>query len=129
MEPATNTFFAIQLRPGETPHQVAALFIQTASQVKLLFRRLDTLNILDFAGKRFVRFRSDVINPFPILDRLLASGRATISAAPGAYLLRTPTGKPGPVSFLPMHTVPNPSHFRQYHGTRTAEWAEQFQAA
>lgn len=126
MEPATNTFFAIQLRPGENLHLIAALVLQTAADAKILFGRLDTLDTFRLGGFDFVRFRSDVINPFPVLDRLLTQGRASIAAAPGMYLLRTPSGKHGQVPLTLMHMIPNPWVFRRYEGTRSGAWASQF---
>ena len=130
MEPATNTFFAIQLRLGETPHQLAAEVLRTASEARILFRRLDTLDIIDVGGTDFVRFRSDLINPFPILDRLLRDGRRIVGPGLGTYLLwkpKVPDG--GRVPLTPMHLVPIPGHFREYRGTRMPTWAAQFAAA
>ena len=129
MLPATESFFAIQLRPGEHPHSVAALVLQTAAEARLLFGRLDVLGTFGIGGQDFVRFRSDVINPFPFLDRILARGRATIASTPGSYLLRTPSGQHGRVSFTLMHTIQNSSNFRRYEGTRSGAWASQFEAA
>ncbi len=126
MEPPVNTFFAIQLQPGETPHQLASVVLRTADEVKLRFRRLDTLDIIQVGGASYVRFQSDVINPFPVLDRLLREGRRTISASPGSYLLRLSNGKFGRVSNTAMHQVPIPGHFRQYRGTRIQAWQAQF---
>lgn len=126
MEPTVNTFFAVQLRPGETPHRLAAIVVHTAHEAKLLFRRLDTLDIIQIGGRSFVRFQSDVINPFPVLDRLLLQGRSTISLAPGSYLLRESSGKFGKVPGTAMHQVPMERHFRQYRGPRAQDWQAQF---
>lgn len=126
MDPTANTFFAIQLLLDETPHQLAAIVLRTADEVRLRFRRLDTLDIIQVGGKSYVRFQSDVINPFPVLDRLLKGGRRTISASPGTYLLRFSDGRYGKVPYTAMHQVPIPGHFRQYNGTRSQEWQAQF---
>ncbi len=126
MEPEVTTFFAVQLRPGETPHQLAALVLQTAATAKSRFRRLDTLDIIQIGARSFVRFQSDVINPFPVLDRLLREGRSNISAAPGTYLLREANGKSGKIPGMTMHSVPAERHHRQYRGPRTEDWQAQF---
>lgn len=126
MEPLTNTFFAVQLRPGETPHELAAVVLQIADEAKSRFRRLDTLDIIEIGGWSFVRFQSDVINPFPVLDRLLACGRSYISPSFGSYMLRATSGRYGKVPGTPMHTAPCGQHFRQYRGPRAQDWQAQF---
>jgi len=130
MEPTTDTFFAIQLRLNETPHSLAAEVLRTAAEAGILFCRLDTLDIIDVGGTDFVRFRADLINPFPILNRLLRVGRRVVGPGLGSYWLWRPSiGQGGRVPGTPMHLVPIPGHFRQYSGTRTAAWASQFEAA
>ena len=120
-----TTFFAIERKHNETPHQLAAIVLYTAVEVRSRFQRLDTLDIIDIGGKSFVRFQSDVINPFPLLDRLLKDGRANISASPGSYLLRSDR-RSGKVSGVPMHMVPMDQYFRQYNGPRSENWRDQF---
>jgi hypothetical protein len=130
MEPHTESFFAVQLRRHETPHQLAAEVLRTASEARVLFRRLDTLDIIDVGGRDYVRFRADLINPFPILNRLLRAGRRVVGPGLGSYLLWQPSiNRGGRVPGTPMHLTPIPGHFREYRGTRTESWAAQFEAA
>jgi len=130
MGPYTESFFAVQLRKDETPHRLAEEVLKAASEARILFGRLDSLDIIDVGGRDFVRFRADLINPFPILNRLLQSGRRVVGPGLGSYLLWQPsTDHGGRVSGASMHFVPIPGHFREYIGTRTETWASQFEAA
>jgi hypothetical protein len=115
-----DTFFAIQLQPGESPHLIAALVLRTAAEAKIRFGRLDIMSTFRFGSRDFVRFQSSVLNPFPVLDRLLLWGRASIACGPGSYLLRTPSGQDGPVPLTHMHTAANPLNFRSYQGVALA---------
>ncbi len=122
-----STFFAVQIRAKETPHQLAEIVLKAASERKSRFRRLETLSIFQVGNRNFVRFCSDVINPFPVLDRLLKeSGRSYVGQSPDGYLLWKPTGKHGKVSGTSMHQAPAKQHHRQYEGPLAENWQAQF---
>lgn len=125
-----KTYFAVQLLPKEGAHTIAKVILQTARDESILFRRLEVLDTASIGSTTFVRVRSDLINPFPILDKLHSSGRAVISStANGEYAVRFSGGRTGKVSNLLMHAEARLGQSRMYRGTKIKRWEAQFEAA
>jgi hypothetical protein len=123
---AFNTHLAVELLSNEDPRTIARLICVTADEVKTLFRRLEVLDVIFIGGRRFVRCRSDILTPYPMLDLIFDRGRSVIAPGPKGYLVRFLNGRSGPVSNVTMHSTPIPGHRITYRGPKVRLWAEQF---
>jgi hypothetical protein len=124
-----NTYFAVQLKDREVSHHVAGAVLHTAKSLGLLFRRLEVLDTVTVGTSSFVRMRADLVNPFPVLDKVYADGRGVISSmAGGDYAVRLFGGRIGKVPNLFMHSAPKVGQARMYRGTKIKRWETQFGA-
>lgn len=127
-EPVLNTYLAIQLLQGETPHDAIRALCQAGKDTRKFFRRVEVLDVIPVANRRFVRCRSDVTNLYPILDLLLTQGRGSVAVrSAGQYHVRLSDGRTGPVSVMTMHALPLPGQQRLYRGPKLLNWTRQFQ--
>ncbi len=125
-----NTYFAAQLKTAEQPIHVAEAVLNAAKDASILFRRLEVLDIITIGAARFVRMRTEIVNPFPIFDRLYSEGRGVISSKHGGeYVALLVGGREGKVSNLLMHASPKLGQSRMFRGTRIKHWERQFEAA
>lgn len=125
-----TAYFAVQLQGKETSHHVAEVVLKAAKEIDLLFRRLEVLDTLSVGGASVVRMRADILNPYPLIDRIHAAGRAVISAGTGGeYIVRFPGGRTGRYPTTTMHAVAKLGQARMYRGTRIKRWECQFEAA
>jgi hypothetical protein len=125
-----NTYFAAQLKTAEKAVHVAEAVMKAAKAADILFRRLEVLDIVTIGTTRFVRMRSEIVNPFPILDRLYHEGRGVISSKHGGeYVALLVGGREGKVSNILMHASPKLGQSRMFRGTRIKHWERQFEAA
>ncbi len=125
---ALNTYFGVELFSSEQPQHVASVICKTGEEAKTLFRRLEVLDIIFVGGHRFARCRSDLINPYPILDLLAVRGRAVIVAVPkSGYQARFRDGRRGPVAQMIMHTSPKLGQRVSYRGPKIKLWQRQFE--
>ncbi len=125
-----NTYFAVQLKPREQAIHVVEAIMKVAVDAGILFRRLEVLDTVTIGTMAFVRVRSEIVNPFPILDRLYsAEGRAVVSAAKGGeYSARMQGGRIGRVTHLLMHATAKLGQTRMFRGTKFKHWDRQFAA-
>lgn len=124
-----NTYFAVQLKDREVAHHVAGAVLHAAKSLGLLFRRLEVLDRVSIGSNNFVRMRADLVNPFPVLDKLYSDGRGVLSSmAGGEYAVRIPGRQGGKVSNLWMHSTPKVGQARMYRGTKIKRWETQFGA-
>jgi hypothetical protein len=74
--------------------------------------------------------RTEMVNPYPILDKLYADGRSVVSAMQGGeYAVRLPGGRIGKVSNIVLHATAKLGQSRMFRGTRIKYWERQFEAA
>ena len=120
-----NTYFAVQILQAENPMVVAGAICRAGHEKKTLFRRLEVLDTIQIAGKSFVRCRSDVVNPHPLLGVLFAQNRAYVAAGPGGiYVAYFPGGRVGNVPGSTLHMVPRSPVM--YRGPKMKLWERQF---
>jgi hypothetical protein len=123
---ALNTTMAVELLAKEEPKIVAHLLCLTAAEVNTLFRRVEILDLIVVGGRRFVRCRSDILNPYPMLELIFDRGRSIIMPGPTGYVAKFLNGKTGPVSNVTMHSTPRPGQRVTYRGPKIKLWARQF---
>ena len=122
-----STYLAVQMLPTESPLAVAGAICQAGHDRKTLFRRLEVLDVTQIANNPFLRVRSDVLNPHPILEALFAQQRGyVVAGAGGQYSVRLPDGRTGPVQGATMHTPPKPGCHRMFRGPRIKMFERQF---
>lgn len=125
-----KTYFAAQLKPGEQPIRVVAAVMKAAKAGAILFRRLELLDTVSIGTLSFVRMRSEMVNPYPILDVLYNEGRAVVSSIQGGeYIVRLPGGRMGKITNLLMHATAKLGQTRMFRGTKFKYWDRQFEAA
>jgi hypothetical protein len=125
-----RTFFAVQLRPKESVQEAVAAVFTAAKDANTQFRQLDVLDTVTIGVTQFARMRSDVLNPFPFLERLLSAGRGVINhTVGGAYQLRMPGGREGKISNIMMHASAKLGQTRTFRGTKIKHWERQFHTA
>lgn len=129
-----NSFFAIQVKTrGDDESAVAAAFLRAASQLGIGFQRLDVLDTLTIGATTFVRFQADLINPWPILERLHEEGRSIVGPGKAdtprahGYLVRLANGRTGSAPFAAMQSAPRA--LKTYRGTSNPHWARQFSSS
>ena len=124
---ALNTYFGVELGVVEEPVAVARSICLTANEVKTLFHRLEVLDVISVGGRRFVRCRTDLLNPYPMLDLLFARGRAIIASREGGYVATFSNDRHGPVPNMMMHSTPRPGQRVTYRGPKVRLWQRQFE--
>lgn len=120
------TYFGVELQSTEQPVKVAHLICKTADEVGTRFQRLEILEIISVGGRKFLRCRCDVLNPYPMLERILQQGRGTILARDRGYTVIFGE-KSGPVSTVVMHSTPRVGQHVCYRGPKIKFWARQFE--
>lgn len=133
MDPTTieslNTYFAVQVLSSENTHAVAGAICKAAQEAGTLFRRLEVLDTIQVAAKTFVRCRSDIVNPYLMLDALHAKKRGYVAVtARGQYNVKMADGRMGAVPGTVMHTVPRSGCGAMYRGPKIKLWERQFMA-
>lgn len=125
-----KTFFAVQLKPAEQAIHVVEAVMKAAKAAGILFRRLELIDSMTVGTQTYVRMRTEIMNPYPILDRLYAEGRGVVSSMQGGeYVARLPGGRMGKVSNIVMHASPKLGQARMFRGTKIKHWERQFEAA
>lgn len=123
---ALNTYLAVELLAKEETRVVAALICKTAAEVNTLFRRLEVLDIIVIGGRRFVRCRSDILNPYPMLGIIFDRGRSTIASSEKGYVARFLNGRTGTVTNVTMHSSPRLGQRVTWRGPKVKLWERQF---
>lgn len=125
---ALNTYFGVELLTKEPVQSVAYQVCKTANEAKTLFRRLEILDVMLVGGRRFARCRSDLLNPYPMLDLLFNRGRSVIMASRGeGYITKLLDGRRGPVSQTMMHATPKLGQRVTFRGPKVKLWQRQFE--
>lgn len=96
-----NTHIAVELLPRMTPTQVAEAVIRGGKTVGTWFRRLEENGLIEVAMRKFVRFRTDLEDPMPLLRHLLDRGHGVVYATKDGFEMQFPPRK-GRVSSLQM---------------------------
>lgn len=128
-----SSYFAVQVfGRRDVAGSAAAAFLRGAAQVGITFRRLDFLDTFTVGTTEFARFRADLINAWPVLDRLFEEGRSVIGPGgpdnnPHGFLARLTSGKTGSVNFNTMQAAPRA--LRTFRGTALDHWERQFRTA
>jgi len=122
---SAKSYFAIQADKGENPDDVAQLILTTAKTAQLSFAGLEFMGPDSFGTTIYFRFRTDLGDINPLIERLGACGRGVIYNKPGAgFMLKTPDGRHGFVPGTRMYSTPRQP--RVYRGTSMKLWEEQF---
>lgn len=123
-----KSYFAIQTYPGETLDELARYILTTAKAAGLRFRGLEYIGPETFGTTAYSRFRSDMEDATPLVDKLRMSGRGVIGCKPGAgFMITTPDGRHG---FVPgSRMLASPRQNRVYRGTALKLCMEQFSAS
>lgn len=130
LDPVLNTYFAIQLQPRENPIVAVEAFCVTAQMMKTLFRRIETLDVIQVGMRPFVRLRSDIGDAGPVLRQLLAAtNRGYIVSNGGRFEAQFSAkdfgGRKADVSGVVMNTVPRGPQV-MYRGPKIKNWERQF---
>lgn len=126
-EPILNTYFAVQLLPREHPQEEAAAICKAAKDVGALFRRLEVIDTLPLGTGLYIRCRSDVVNPYPMLEKLLEKKRGFVAAKPdGGFVVKLANGRVGQLPGSTMHAVARGGFHATYKGPKIKLWERQF---
>ncbi len=119
---ALKTFAALEMKVGESAHNVIEAFIRVSIAKGYTFNLLDFLGILSLGKVKYVRFRTDSSNIQGILG-----DRNAIFFKNGEYIVQSPAGEfLGRISGSSMQQPGDPSLHREYRGPRLQYWERQF---
>jgi len=119
-------FAAIEVKPGETPHQAIGFLMRLAHSQALLFVSLEVFETFKIHKTAFVRFRSD-LDISKLKADLLRGERGLILRRQGEvrFEVALPTAT-GNYSASSMHATSKPTDRRKYRGTQDKFWERQF---
>lgn len=127
-----RTYFAVQLNHPREPHAKAAEAVCVAAKaLGLLFRRVETMDVLQIGMKPFLRMRSDLSDAKVILQRLHTdTARGIIYMLPeGCFEVQFPPnvmgGRIAPVSSTPMYMAPRGTS-TMFRGPKVKSWYRAF---
>lgn len=118
------TYIAVELLPRMTPTQVAEAIIRGGKTAGTWFRRLEEIGTIEVALRKFVRFRTDLDDPMPILRLLLEQGHGIIYLSKDGFEAQFPPRK-GRVSSTQMVTFME-GMTKTYKGPKIKGWEEAF---
>jgi predicted amidohydrolase len=118
------TYLAVELLPRTDPKTVAEALIRGGKKAGTWFRRLECLGLTDIAMRKFVRFRTDLADPMPVLRLMLERGLAVVYLTEGGYEVQFPPRK-GRVGTLQM-TLPT-GEAVAYKGPKIKGWQRAFE--
>jgi len=110
---ALTTYFAVEAKKGESSHDVAALILQTATNLGFKFQVLEAMDTITVGAASFVRFRSDIHHETSLLDAL---GRGTIALRDGMCRAILTCGVMRPYPLARLLTTPRLGQSRTYRG-------------
>lgn len=117
--------FAVQLLPRESYRDVAKLVLATADEAKVLFRKLEVMELMTVGTTTFVRFRSDLRDVGRVCERL--AGRSYVAERAGAYVVHFIDGRAGRLPATSMCLGAKAGFGVVFTGPRIAKWKAQFQ--
>ena len=119
------SFVAIEIKQGETDHDVLGRFFEVASGMGLEFKTLEPYGSFTLGQTRLLRFRTDC----PALHRLISffQDESRAYVCPGGtgyrYITQTTEGK-APITVMQGSKLPG--YKRRYRGTSDKFWKRQF---
>jgi hypothetical protein len=120
-----HTYFAVQILKRENYKDVVQTVLSAADANKILFRKIQVLDVNPVGATNFVKFRSDVADASGIVKSL--EGRAFIIKIDGSFIVHFPNGRiGGKYPIFGMCSTPKMGFGHTFVGTRTKRWAEQF---
>lgn len=124
-ETSPKTYIAVELLPQMTTHEVAEAVIRGGKTVGTWFRHLERLGVIEVAARKFVRFRTDLEDPMPLLRHLLDQGCGIIYKAADGYRVKL-APRTGFVSLSVMLASPE-TDVRAYKGPKIKGWEQAFE--
>ena len=121
-----GTYFAVQRLGRDNYKNVSEAVLEAAYLHKILFRKLQILELMSVGATSFFRFRSDVEDVSLIIEELLKERAVISQGLDGGYKARFPNGKTGKVSTALMCLEPKGGYGQTYAGTRIRRWRDQF---
>lgn len=121
-----ETFAAIEMTKGETPHRTVHRFMQAATDQKLLFHNLEVMDVFTIGTRRFVRFRVDHSDIEGITQGMRKDRAVIIPNGGGGYKICLPGGREAPVASVKMHMTALSNYKRTYRGPKSKLWEAQF---
>jgi hypothetical protein len=117
-----NQYAALEIKAGETAHQVVEAFMRTSVAKGQMFTKLDLLGVLKLGSTKYVRISTDAPNIFVLDDR------KTIGFKNGDYSVHDPIKgtTSGKISGSSMQMTSDPSIHREYRGPKLKYWERQF---
>jgi hypothetical protein len=123
----SDSFAALQVKPGETPHEVIGQFMVAAAKRRIKFKSLEILSHMALGSRDFVRFRTDLESLEWLPESGLVDGRAFIAVNGNAsYSLHLPGGREGRVDAAMMQATAGYNQHKVYRGPAVKLWKRQF---
>jgi hypothetical protein len=121
-----HTYFAVQILKRENYKDVVQTVLSAADANKILFRKIQVLDVNPVGATNFVKFRSDVADASGIVKNL--EGRAFIIKIDGSFIVHFPNGRiGGKYPIFGMCSTPKIGFGHTFAGTRVKRWRYQFQ--
>lgn len=118
-----GSYFGVQILLRESYKDVANLIISTAQSKGSLFRKLQVLDLQTIGTMPFIRFRSDIEDPYAVLKHL---PRGIIVPIHGTYTVFFTGGRTGKFPTSTMCSPAKTGYGHIYAGTRIKLWRQQF---
>lgn len=126
LSPELNTYFAVQILKRENYKDVVQTVLAAADANKILFRKIQVLDVYLVGATTFVKFRSDVADASTIVKSL--KGRAFIIKGDGSFMVHSPDGQiRGKYPTFGMCSTSRMGFGQTFAGTKTKRWVMQFQ--
>jgi len=126
LSPELNTYFAVQMMRWEHYKEVVQVVLMAAAANKILFRKIQVLDVSTVGATSFVRFRSDVEDASAIVKSL--EKRAFIIKENDAFMIHFPDDRVGgKYPTFSMCSTPKVGFGHTFVGTKVARWKNQFQ--
>lgn len=121
----SDTYAAIEMARGETPHGTVHRFMKAAVEAQVLFQELEVLGTFEIGTRKFVRFRMDRVNVDHAMSAI-RKDRAVITLNGQGYKAQLPDGRVASIPTTKMHMVPSSNLQRVYRGPGHELWKAQF---
>lgn len=119
------TYFAVEVKRGETPHIIAGLVFKAAVATNLKFKELEVVGDLEIAGTRFVRFRADVYSVKDVLATI--TDRGLIQLQGTTFQVALKNGRKGTLPLERMLVAPRMDQAIKYRGPGQPHAERQFE--
>jgi hypothetical protein len=122
----STSYFAVEVKRGETPHVVAGVVINAAIAAGLKFKELEVMGDLEIAGAKFVRFRADVYSIKEALDKV--KDRGLIQLQGTTFQVALTNGRKGTLPLERMLVTPRMDQAVKYRGPGQPYAERQFES-